>query len=110
MKRNGGPKWQICGLLLCLRSPASLRETERSAGAAGSTNTSRTATAAELVRVAALPLPFAQCTSSDCKLGADMYGNALSEAVNVKITQSLAPDPENDGSRRKLGSCTSSQC
>ena len=38
-----------------------------------------------------------------------MYGNALNEAVNVKITQSLAPDPENDGSRRKLGSCTSSQ-
>ena len=88
MKRNGGPEWQICGLLLCLRSPASLRETERSAGAAGTTNPSRTATAAELV----------------------MYGNALSEAVNVKITQSLAPDPENDGSRRKLGSCTSSQC
>ena len=51
VKRNGGPKWQICGLLLCLRSYASLRETERSAGAAGSTNPSRTATAAELVRV-----------------------------------------------------------
>ena len=51
VKRNGGPKWQICGLLLCLRYPASLRETERSAGAAGTTNPSRTATAAELVMI-----------------------------------------------------------
>ena len=79
MKRNGGPKWQICGLLLCLRSPASLRETERSAGAAGTTNPSRTATAAELVMIGC-------AASAVCTMHVERLQTELTPTQHTHIT------------------------
>ena len=85
---------RVCGLPVL--SAASLSETERGAGGADTADPSSTATAAEPMRVgsaaSAAGAP-AQTTPSDCKLGANLSGNALGEDVSVETTRVLQLDP-----------------
>ena len=85
---------RVCGLPVL--SAASLSETERGAGGADTADPSSTATAAEPMRVgsaaSAAGAP-AQTTPSDCKLGANLSGNALGEDVNEETTRGLQLDP-----------------
>ena len=84
---------RVCGLPVL--SPASLSETERGAGGADTADPSSTATAAEPVRVgsaASAAGALAQTTPSDCKLGANLSGNALGEDGNVETTRDLQLD------------------
>ena len=85
---------RVCGLPVL--SAASLSETERGAGGADTADPSSTATAAQPMRVgsaaSAAGAP-AQTTPSDCKLGANLSGNALGEDVNVETTRVLQLDP-----------------
>ena len=85
---------RVCGLPML--SAASLSETERGAGGADTADPSSTATAAQPMRVgsaaSAAGAP-AQTTPSDCKLGANLSGNALGEDVNVETTRVLQLDP-----------------
>ena len=85
---------RVCGLPVL--SAASLSETERGAGGADTADPSSTATAAQPMRVgsaaSAAGAP-AQTTPSDCKLGANLSGNALGEDVSVETTRVLQLDP-----------------
>ena len=83
-----------CAFAACLCSRPS--ETERGAGGADTADPSSTATAAQPMRVgsaaSAAGAP-AQTTPSDCKLGANLSGNALGEDVSVEATRVLQLDP-----------------
>ncbi|EOD14453.1 hypothetical protein EMIHUDRAFT_211922 [Emiliania huxleyi CCMP1516] len=95
---------RVCGLPVL--SAASLSETERGAGGADTADPSSTATAAEPMRVgsaaSAAGAP-AQTTPSDCKLGANLSGNALGEDVNEETTRGLQLDPATTARTANVG-------
>ena len=94
LTKGRASQMRVCGLPVL--SAASLSETERGAGGADTADPSSTATAAQPMRVgsaaSAAGAP-AQTTPSDCKLGANLSGNALGEDVNVETTRVLQLDP-----------------
>ena len=95
---------RVCGLPVL--SAASLSETARGAGGADTADPSSTATAAEPMRVgsaaSAAGAP-AQTTPSDCKLGANLSGNALGEDVNEETTRGLQLDPATTARTANVG-------
>ena len=92
---------RVCGLPVL--SAASLSGTERGAGGADTADPSSTATAAEPVRVGSAASAPAQTTPSDCKLGANLSGNALGEDVNEETTRGLQLDPATTARTANVG-------